>query len=316
MLDLRDPTGIRREREKLGGGRWSGALLLLIFAGVPLMLGAHVNWFPDSTRERVFASYSSLDEVPVLFDPVTQEAHVRYCGDPEGEVEFVGRDVEWSPTTGERCWPLTPAVVKMIRQAEANEREAAASAVAEREAAAQEARRRANEEEQREAARREAAAFKERYIRGTASLGAGQVAVAVSDDGLERVLASALRNLGTDTTTSLFTDNIFGGSVFSGLTSADRQLLSRLGLEGARGTLLLATLRSEPLAKAGVGNAVNMRGHLTVHLVPLSGGAPVSLPTVSEVGAGFNEEQARQALYKRLAEALLEEPAFRKAVSL
>lgn len=320
-LRFSDTTGIRREREKLGAGRWAGSILLLVVAGVPVMVGAHFRAFPDATKPDVIATYASLDDVPELFDPVTQDPLVRYCGDPEGELEFVGRDVEYSPTSGERCWPLTPAILRVVRNAEARRR--GDEEAARRGEEAEEARRAAEEarleQEKRQQAEREQAAraeeaFRERYVNssGLGQLAAGHIAVAISDAGLERAIAQALRERGVSASTNVFTDQVFDGSVFSRLAAGDRSLLNRLHLGNGRATLLLGELEREPVARTGIGNSVNVRGHLVIHVVPLTGGAPVSLPTVSEVGAGFNEEQARSALYERLAEALLEEPAIRR----
>jgi hypothetical protein len=318
VLDFSDTTGIRREREKLGAGRWAGSLLLLFVAGVPVMLAAHFKTFPDATKPKVIATYASLDEVPGgLFDPETNEPLVRYCGDPEGEVEFVGKDVEYSPTTGERCWPLTAVILRLVRGAEARrlgEGEALRRAreTDEAQRAAEEARlaERRRQEAEREEALRAESVFRDRYVNSSAlgQLRSGHVALAVSDSGLERTLAQALRGRGVSVSTNVFTDEIFGGGVFSSLAAGDRSLLSRLGLGNGHATLLLGEIEKGPATRTGVGNAVNVRGHLAIHMVPLSGGAPVSLPTVSETGAGFNEEQARSKLYERLTEALLEEP--------
>lgn len=316
MVNFSDTTGIRRERERLGAGRWSGALIILILAGVPLMLGAHFKYFPDSTREKITEVYSSLDDIPELFDPITQEAQVRYCGDPEGTVEFVGKDVEWSPTTGERCWPLTPAVLKLIRDTEQEKQEARAVEEARKLAELEEARRLKEEEAAQTAARRAEEDFRNRYLRTSAlaQLNDQHVAVAISDDGLERVVADALRQAGAVSSTNLFTDEVFDPSIFSTLSAGDERLLHRLGLKDRDGVLLLGRLLREPLSRTGVGNAANMRGQLSVYLVPLSGGSPVALPTLSEAGAGFNEEQARSKLYEHLTEALFEETAVRRLV--
>lgn len=317
-LTFSDTTGIRREREKLGAGRWAGSLLLLFVAGVPVMLAAHFKTFPDATKPKVIASYASLDEVPGgLFDPETNEPLVRYCGDPEGEVEFVGKDVEYSPTTGERCYPLTAVILRMVRGTEA--RRLGKEEALRRAQEADEAQRAAEEAHLAEARRQEAEheealraerAFRARYVNSSAlgQLRTGHVALAVSDSGLERTLAQALRNRGISVSTNVFTDEIFDGGVFSSLTAGDRSLLSRLGLGNGRATLLLGEIERGPVTQTGVGGSVNVRGHLAVHLVPLSGGTPVSLPIVTETGAGFDEEQARSKLYERLTEALLEEP--------
>lgn len=318
VLDFSDTTGIRREREGLGAGRWSGSLLVLFVVGIPVMVAAHFKFFPDAAKPKVIATYASLDEVPGgLFDPETNEPLVRYCGDPEGEVEFVGKDVEYSPTTGEPCYPLTSVILRMVRGAEARrleEAEALRRAQESEEArkAEEEARlaeRRQQEAEQQKALRAERA-FRDRYVNSSAlgQLQAGHVALAVSDSGFERALAQALRNQGVSVSTNVFTDEIFDGSVFSSLAAADHSLLSRLGIGDSRATLLLGEIEQGPLKRTGIGNSVNVRGHLAIHVVPLSGGTPVSLPTVSETGAGYNEEQARSKLYERLAEALLEEP--------
>jgi len=310
-LRFSDTTGIRREREKLGAGRWGGPLLLLIVAGVPLMFGAHFKLFPDATKPKVIVTYASLDDVPRFFDEETQDALVRYCGDPEGEVEFVGKDVEFSPTTGERCWPLTPVVLRMLRATEARERGEQAAEISRKQMEAEEAERERQLQAAAETARQAEQAFRVRYVNSSAvsQLGSGHVAITISDDGLARAIAQALRERGVSVSTNLLTNRVFDESVFSRLIAGDRTLLSRLQLGANQATLLLGRLKREPVASVGVGNSVNMRGHLTVHLVPLSGGAPVSLPTFSEAGAGFNEEQARAALFKRLAEALLEQRA-------
>jgi len=313
LRSFSDTTGIRRERERLGASRWGGSLLVLLVAGIPLMAGVHFGVFPDATKPKVIATYSSLDEIPELFDPITQEPLVRYCGDPESEIVFVGKDVEFSPTTGERCWPLTPAVVKMLRGSEVRAQQEAEAEETRRRSEAEAAAREREAEVAREAARRAEEAFKTRYVNGSAvaGLGSNHVAVAISDDGLSRTIAEALRRQGVSVSTNLFTRDLFSGDIFSRLAAGDRSLLSRLGLGSSQATILLGTFEREPIARVGVGNSVNMRGHLTVHVVPLSGGQPVSLPTLSDAGAGFNEEQARQVLYRRLSEALLEEGAIR-----
>lgn len=310
-LGFGDSTGLRREREKLGAGRWGGSVLLLIVAGIPLMVGAHFKFFPDATKPKVIATYASLDDVPELFHPVTQEPQVRYCGDPEAEIEFVGKDVEFSPTTGERCWPLTPAVVRMLRETESERLEAAEAARQAREV--EETRREAERERQaeREEAARAERAFREQYVNSSAlgQLQSGHVTVAVSNNGLERTVAQALRERGVAVSTNVFTDQVFDGTVLSQLAAGNRATLNRLRLGSGRATLLLGELDLESATRTGVGNTMNVRGHLTVHLVPLSGGPPQSLPTLSEAGAGFNETQAREALYQRLVEALLEQRA-------
>lgn len=318
-LEFSDTTGIRREREKLGAGRWVGSLLLLFVAGVPVMLGAHFKVFPDATEPEVIATYASLDEVPGgFFDPKTRDPLVRYCGDPEGEVEFVGRDVEYSPTTGERCYPLTAVILRMVRGAEV--RRLSEEEVLRRGREADEAQRAAEEarlvemrrqETERQEALRTERVFRDRYVNSSAvsQLRSGHIALAISDSGLERILAQALRERGVSVSTNVFTDEIFDGGVISLLTAGDRSLLRRLGLGNGHATLLLGEVERGAVTRTGVGNSVNVRGHLAIHMVPLSGGTPVSLPTMSETGAGFNEEQARSKLYERLTEALLEEPA-------
>lgn len=318
-LDFSDTTGIRRERERLGAGRWAEPLLLLFVFGVPGMLATHFWFYPDAAKPKAIATYASLDEVPggLLFDPETNDPLVRYCGDPEGEVEFVGKDVEYSPTTGERCYPLTAVILRMVQGVEARRLEEEDALRREREAeeerrAEEEARlaeRRRQEAERQEALRAERA-FRDRYVNSSAlgQLQTGHVALAISDSGLERTLAQALRNRGVPVNTNVFTDEIFQGGIVSRLAAGDRSLLSRLGLGNRQATLLLGEIEQGSATPTGVGNSVNVRGHLAIHVVPLSGGTPVSLPGVSETGAGFNEEQARSKLSERLTEALLEEP--------
>jgi len=176
-------------------------------------------------------------------------------------------------------------------------------------------------ERRRQAEREEAAraerAFRDRYVNGSAlgQLDGGHVTVAVSDDSLERSIAQALRERGVAVSTNLLSDQVFDGSVLPRLAAGDRALLDRLALGNGRATLLLGEIDYEPSAPTGFGNTVNLRGHLSVHIVPLSGGVPISLPTLSEVGAGFSEEQARSVLVGRLVEALLEERVIAKLSS-
>lgn len=309
-----DKEGLRRERERLGAGPLGVALLLLLVGGIPLMYGVHASLFPRSTAAKQLGTYASLEEVPVLFDPVTEESMVRYCGDPEGEVEFVGRDVAFSPVTGEPCRPLTRAVLRTFREAESRRSEKAEAARMAKET--EEARRVAEEvrldaerqrERQREQALRSEQAFRDRYVNRSAvgQLAGGHVTVAVSDTGLERSIAQALRDRGISASTNVLTDHVFESEVFSKLVAGDRGLFDRLQLGDGRATLLLGEVDLEPAARTGVGNTVHAKGRLTIHLVPLPGGPPVSLPTVSAVGAGFTEEQARMALNERLLEVLL-----------
>lgn len=312
MGDLKhgDTSGIRREREKLGAGRWGGSLLLMVIAGIPLLVGTHFRFFPDATEPKVITAFASLDGIPILFDPISQEPQARYCGDVKGAIELVGKDVEFSPTTGEPCWPLTPAVVKALRDAEARRLEAEAEhqRIAEAEAARLHTER--QEQAAREAAQRAEAKFRDRYVNSSAlgQLHSGHITITVSNPRLERAIASSLRNRGLSASTNIVTDQVFEGDILHRLAGGDSSLLARLQLSGRDGRLLLGEFKRGTLRETGVGNTVSIRGSLSVSLVSLSGSAVSTLPTLRESGAGFDEDQALNALEERLVVALINRP--------
>jgi len=288
------------------------ASILAAIVGIAPALKRLVSIEPERAVERRVdppaEAYPSLEDIPTLFDPLTGAPLARYCGSPEGGIELVGATVEFSPTTGERCKPLTREIVARIRGAKAEdaaEAERRANADAERRARAE--RERAVEEE----ARRERA-FRERFVNvgALSQVNASQdpTFLVFSDPAgsLTSRVAAALRERGITVAPKVLRPSVFEPDVVDRFLGGDQRLFSRLGLTS--GHLLLGREEYSAPNQTSVRGVVNVQGHLTVSVVPLSGGVPTTLPTLHEVGAGIDESRAREAAEKRLVEALLAQP--------
>ncbi len=316
-MDLLKTEILEREREVLGVGRWSVALLLLALVGIPIVLGVHMTWFAGSAEAQLPTvslkqSYHSLDDAPALFDPITGAALVRYCGDPAGDVELYSGDVLVSPRTGKACEPITQAIVEAIRDAEAG-RVADTDAAIAAKAQAERQRRQAAEAA---SARHAEAAFRDRYVRSAALATSPSSVVLLKVDGaVESRLAQKLRGHGYNVNASALTTAVFENAMFSELSAGNANTLRRLGLTSVSGTMVLGRTRFDQAKETGVGNTVNVKGYATVHIISLPSGQAITMPQVTETGAGFDETQARTAAETRLVEALVEQGLVRRLSS-
>lgn len=317
-----------RNRVTLGAGHWLAPLTVLLLAGVPLMIFGHTQLFagdqldlaPEPTTLQV---YSSLDEIPQLFDPITGEPLVRYSSDGSGGYRFFSLDALVDPATGRQTAILTSEALAGIRGAEQTAQQLTEQQAREarqqledeqREAAARQAQ---NAAQQAEAAAQQAeAAFKERYVDTAAVSELRQssafVLVAIDNPSLESRIAAALRNRGITVRTGVLRNSVFGSDIFGQLSAGDRRLLSRLGVAGLSGHILLGRAKLEEAKSARVGNVVNRKGFLTVSIIDLARSSAISLPPLAETGAGFDAAQAQSAAEQRLVEALLEQGPVRR----
>ena len=251
--------------------------------------------------------FESLDAVPNFFDPVSQEPLVLFAGDPEGDYELWKRGIVVSPQTGRELLPVTPEVLEGMHARLASD-----------------ASSQADEEERlrvRAAADRQAqndASFREQHVNAAAmaqlEATAPFVVLAIEGGTVESHLAQALQEQGVSVHRNVLRPAVFAPDIFSALSGADPHLLSRLGLGGLSGHILLGRLRLDETNPTGVGNTLNRKGYLTVSVVPLRGGTSSQLPPLSEVGAGFDAAQAQAAVEKRLVEALLKQGVVRRIV--
>lgn len=315
---------------------WPKASAALLLVALPGILLTEATWFSpkrkaraqEATARESATAFASISEVPQLFDPSTGEALVLYAGDPEGAIELFNRGVEFHPRTGERLRPLTAEVVARIRRAdESRLREQEHQRAAEAQVRAEQTRQRLEAEASTQAERsaeerhRREKAFRDRYVTpGAVERLRGHSPVVLlavhNDESLERHISAALRSGGLTVDTQVLRDSVFSSDLFPHLAAGDRKLLSRLGLSELAGFLLLARNERTEFAATSLEGVGNIRGSLTVTIVPLSEGLATTLAPFSEVGAGFQEVQAREALDKRLVQALLEQPDLRQLLGL
>jgi len=99
----------------------------------------------------------------------------------------------------------------------------------------------------------------------------------------------------------------FASPVYEALARGDRSELSRLGLDGLSGALLVGRMHSGTPSPSSVQGALSVSASLSLTSVPLNGGAPAS-SEISVVGAGIDGPAALNAARDRLLDAALADP--------
>lgn len=272
------------------------SLVVLVILGIHFFMGseeeptvveAPPTPAPAPPEQAVATRYESLEDAPALFDPKSGKPLVYYSGSPEGAMRFFS-PVAFDPETGEALKPLTREVLEEYQTAQSSAQ------------SSREASQRA----------REAASFRARHVNegALAKIGKSEhvVLVTASDASFEAALAEGLRGIGIPVRTGVLKRAVFEGSVAQELGSGSDRILERLGLSGRVGKLLLARATLEtPKGSSLRGDMLNTRGTLQVSIVPLDGARPETLPTISDVGAGFDGAQAKEVATRKLIEALL-----------
>lgn len=288
---------------------WRKAALALVVA-VPIMVGSEVAYFgplalplqPRPARaqgslelEAPPTSFTSLDEIPVLFDPVSGESLVWYSGDLRGSPRFFTRGPGFDPTTGEALRLLTREAIEEIQQADAWKLKAQA---AQRQDAA------------RQKAREEEAAYRARYVdpQALASMGSPQILLAVDEDELEQLLGAELQDAGYSVNRAALTRSVFEPEMFRALATGSNSVLSRLGLATAGGALVLGDLDIEEKQNPQLKRLTSVTARLGLSVVELPGGRSQTI-TFAEPGAGFDAASARAFALERIVEQVCAHPS-------
>lgn len=266
--------------------------------------------------------HGSLDEIPLLFNPSSNEPLVWYTRITMGEYCFY-LSPGFDPSTGVRRAPLTPSNLQRIKEEIRRREEAIAleKAEAERsEALRQDSIRRAREalakaraEQESLTARR---SFWNRFVYVDALLASQSrptIFVAARSDGsgpfssFEEQLAARLQEVGLHSS-RFMRAGAYDGEVFARLRSGDRQLVHDLGIGDSRSFMLVVQVKVMSPRRSLATDIEVYETEIEVfgRLMSLHDGADRTISLVAP-GAGFHRDEAVQQARERSIKQLVQE---------